>query len=276
LSSTEHLIRLGLNSNEAKALDALMALGPSGAADVHRFSGMPRNKAYESLEKLAARGIIEVQLGRPMLYRASVAKSVIDNLTESYGREAKEALEALEVRQEAGRGESAEPQGERTYAWMVRGEQAVKRRLAELIYEAKGDVFAIGGYPPKYLLSAKTALKAASKRGLAVRPVSMIRPTQDVVDISNEDKSVIEFRTVKSSPTLRVRIQPHDEPIIDSFANMTGVGAMVIVDETLAFDIFDEGSDPKKASGVLMKVPGIPRIQKATVERILALYTRRV
>jgi sugar-specific transcriptional regulator TrmB len=276
LSSTEHLIRLGLNSNEAKALDALMALGPSGAADVHRFSGMPRNKAYESLERLASRGIIEVQPGRPMLYRASGAKMVIDGLTESYGRQAKEALEALEQRQETGRGDSPEPQGESTYAWMVKGEQAVKRRLAELIYEAKEDVFEIGGYPPKYLLSAKTALKAASKRGVVVRPISMIRPTQDVVDVSNEDKSVIEFRTVKSSPTLRVRIQPHDEKIIEGFVNTTGSGSMVIVDETLAFDIIDDGSDPRKASGILMKVPGIPRIQKATVERILALYTRRL
>ncbi len=92
MSSTEHLVRLGLNVNEAKALDALMALGPSGAADVHRHSGMPRNKAYESLERLASRGVIEVQHGRPVLYRASEAKSVIENLTESYGREAKEAL----------------------------------------------------------------------------------------------------------------------------------------------------------------------------------------
>jgi len=94
LSSVEHLVRLGLNGNEAKALDALMALGPSGAADVHRVSGMPRNKAYESLERLAARGIVEVQPGRPMLYRASRAKAVIESLTESYGREAKDALQA--------------------------------------------------------------------------------------------------------------------------------------------------------------------------------------
>ena len=42
-----------------------MALGPSGAADVHRYSGMPRNKAYESLERLVSRGVIEVQHGRP-------------------------------------------------------------------------------------------------------------------------------------------------------------------------------------------------------------------
>lgn len=275
MSSTERLVRLGLNGNEAKALDALIALGPAGAADVHRYSGMPRNKAYESLERLAARGVVEVQPGRPMLYRASQAKSVIDNLTESYGREAREALRALEERQEAGR-ESSEPQGETTYAWMVKGEQAVKRRLAELIYEAKEDVFGIGGYPPKYLLSAKTALKAASKRGVVVRPISMIRPTQDVAELSNEDKSVIEFRTVKSSPTLKVRIQPFDDRIIDGFVGTQGSGSMVIVDQTLAFDIIDDGTDPKKVAGILLKVPGIPRIQKATVERILALYTRRI
>ena len=276
MTSTEHLVRLGLNVNEAKALDALMALGPSGAADVHRYSGMPRNKAYESLERLASRGVIEIQHGRPVLYRASEAKNVIDNLTDSYGREAKEALRALEERQEAGRGQSPEPQGETTYAWMVKGEQAVKRRLAELIYEAKEDVFGIGGYPPKYLLSAKTALKAASKRGVTVRPISMIRPEQDVAEISNEDKSVIEFRTVKSSPTLRVRIQPYDEQIINGFVGTQGSGSMVIVDQTLAFDIIDDGSDRRKVSGILLKVPGIPRIQKATVERILALYTRRL
>ena len=276
MSSTEHLIRLGLNSNDAKALDALLAIGPSGAADVHRYSGMPRNKAYESLERLASRGLIEVQPGRPMLYRASGARMVIDSLTESYGREAKEALGALEETQEAARGDYAEPQGENTYAWMVKGEQAVKRRLAELIFEAKEDVFGIGGYPPKYLLSAKTALKAAAKRGVTVRPVSMIRPTEDVGDVSNEDKSVIEFRTVRSSPTLRVRIQQYDDQIINGFVNMWGAGSMVIVDETLAFDIIDEGSDPRKVSGILMKVPGIPRIQKATVERILALYTRKL
>lgn len=276
MSSTEHLIRLGLNINEAKALDALMALGPSGAADVHRYSGIPRNKAYESLEKLAGRGVIEVQPGRPMLYRASGAKAVIDSLTENYGREAKEALEAFEERQRSGREDSPEPQGENTYAWMVKGEQAVKRRLAELIYEAKSDVFGIGGYPPKYLLSAKTALKAASKRGVVVRPISMIRPTQDVNEVSNEDKSVIEFRTVKSSPTLKVRIQPFDDQIINGFVSTQGSGSMVIVDETLAFDIIDDGSDPRKVSGVILKVPGIPRIQKATVERILGLYTRRL
>jgi sugar-specific transcriptional regulator TrmB len=276
LGSTEHLIRLGLNPNEAKALDALVAMGPSGAADVHRYSGIPRNKAYESLERLTNRGMVEVQPGRPVLYRASAPKNVIENLTETYVRTAREALAALEERRDSREGSSEAQSEGGNHLWVVRGEQAVRRRLAELIYDAKKDVFGIGGYPPKYLLSAKTALKAAAKRGLVVRPISMIRPTQDVAEISNDDKSVIEFRTVKSSPTLKVTVQPFDDRIIEGFVNMSGEGSMLIVDETLAFDIIDDGSGPKAVSGVVMRVPGIPRIQKATVERVLALYTRKL
>jgi len=275
-TSVEHLAKLGLNNNEAKALDALIALGPVGAADVHRFAEIPRNKAYESLEKLAARGIVEVQQGRPTLYRAIGAKGVIDHLLETYEKEAKQALGLLEKKQEEAREESEDIGGSEAYAWVVRGELGVKRRLAELIYSAKTDFFAIGGYPPKYLLGAKTALKAASKRGVKVRPVCMVRPTLSLSDLSQEERSIIEYRTIKAIQTIESRVQPYDEKIIAGFRGTSGVGGMVIVDEEIAFDILDPGKDPRKVSGLLFKAPGVPRIQKATAERILALYTRKL
>lgn len=276
MSSLDHLVRLGLNQNEAKALDALIALGPVGASDVHRYAQMPRNKAYEALEKLASRGIVEIQKGRPVMYRSVGAKAVIDALTESYGNEAKEALRALEEKREELSEEKGNTDGGSASAWMVRGEQGVRRRLAEVIYGAKSDIFCIGGYPPKYLLSAKTALKAAAARGVTTRAVCMIRPTEEIEEISSDDSAVIEFRTVKASETLKVRIQPHDEKLVGGFAGMSGVGGMVIIDEAVAFDIVDDGKDPKKVAGIIFKAPGIPAIQKATVERILALYTRKL
>ena len=100
MSSTERLIRLGLSKNEARALEALTALGPAGASDVHKQSGIPRNKAYEALESLAARGLVEVQNGYPTLYRPVSAKAVIDSLTENYGKDAREALLELERQEE--------------------------------------------------------------------------------------------------------------------------------------------------------------------------------
>jgi hypothetical protein len=42
----------------------------------------------------------------------------------------------------------------------------------------------------------------------------MVRPTQDFNEIPSDDRSVIEFRTVKASPTLRMKLQPYDEKIV--------------------------------------------------------------
>jgi hypothetical protein len=159
---------------------------------------------------------------------------------------------------------------------MVRGEQGVKRRLAELIYAAKSDIFSIGGYPPKYQLAVKTALKAATKRGVTQRSVCMIRPMLSMGEITNEEASVIEYRTIKALSTLKTKILPYDEKILGGFRGTSGFGGMVIVDESIAFDIVDDGKDPRKIAGILFRAPGIPRIQKATAERILALYTRKL
>jgi sugar-specific transcriptional regulator TrmB len=274
MSSMDHLVRLGLNRNEAKALDALITLGPAGASDVHRYSGMPRNKTYESLERLARKGMVEVQQGRPTLYRAVGAKVVVDGLLDDYQREAKEALDVLERKEVDQRGAVEEGAS----AWMVKGERGVRRRLAELIYDAQKDVFAISGYPPRYLLSAKSALKSAETRGVNVRPVCMIRPTEDFEEVgSGEASSIIEYRTVKSLSTLKARVMDaYDQKLVGGFSGMPGFGAMVIIDEAVAYDIVDEGKGPEMVAGILFKAPGIPGIQKATVERILGLYTRKL
>jgi len=273
ISTIDYLTRLGLNKNEAKVFDALISLGPVGAFDIHKYSDVPRNKTYESLENLAKRGMIEVQPGRPSLYRAIRPRLVVDTLIEDYEKAGKQVLTLLESRHEEA------PVGERgegaVSAWVVRGEQSVKKRLAELIYSAKNDIFAIGGYPPKYLLSAKSALKAATQRGIKARAVCMIRPIGVITD-DTPDRSIIEYRTIKAIPTLRKKIQPHDEKIISGIRGTSAFGGVVIIDEETAFDIVDEGKDPKGVTGILMKVPGVPLIQKATIERILALYTRKI
>ncbi len=274
MTTEEHLVRLGLNKNEAKALTALTVLGPAGASDVHRQAGIPRNKAYEVLESLAGRGLVEIQNGYPLLYRPVSARSIVEILTENFGREAREALSALERQEELT--EADDSKGPIASAWMVKGEQGIKRRLAELVTDSKTDVFGITSYPPKYFLSAKTTLKAASKRGVDVRMVCMIRPSDDQEGVSRDDSAVVEFRTVKASPTLKVRLQPFDDKLVGGFAGVPGYGGMVIVDESLAYDIVDDGTDPKKAAGIVFKAPGIPTLQKATVERILSLYTRKL
>jgi hypothetical protein len=108
-----------------------------------------------------------------------------------------------------------------------------------------------------------------------IRPISMTRPFEDV-KVSSDDSSVIEFRTVKASPKLTQKIDPYDQKLIESFKGIPAHGLMVVIDELIAFDIVDDGKDPKKVAGIVFRAPGIPRIQKATVERIIGLYTRKV
>jgi sugar-specific transcriptional regulator TrmB len=274
LSAVDYLVNLGLNRNEAKAFDALISIGPSGASDVHKSSDMPRNKAYEALERLAARGMIEVQQGRPTLYRVVDAKAVIKHLIEEYSTGATKAIDFFERKQEQLKAD-AESELDNTSAWMVRGEVGVKRRLAELIYDAKKDIFAIGGFPPKYPMAVKSAIKAAIKRNVNVRIVSMTRPLEDV-QVSPEEKSIVEFRAVNMNPKILQKIDTYDQKLIEGYRSISGYGGMVIIDESTAFDIVDEGKDAKKVVGILFRAPGVPRIQKATVERIIGIFTRKI
>jgi sugar-specific transcriptional regulator TrmB len=271
-TSADYLLPLGFNKNEARALDALISLGPAGATDVHKYSGMPRNKAYESLERLAGRGMIEIQQGRPTIYRAISARSLINNLAEDYSKVAKEALALLERKQEDAR-EGTDADLQKASAWVVRGELGVKRRLAELIYNAKFDVFLTGGYPPKYPLAVKSALKAARKRGIKVRAVSIIR-SFEYPEVSSDDSLVVEFRTIKTS--LKQKVEAYDQRLIEGYRSFSGNGCMAIVDDATAFDIVDDGRDPFKITGIVFRALGIPGIQKATVERVLGLYTRKI
>lgn len=274
MSLTDQLVALGLNKNEGKALDALISLGPAGASDVHKYSGVPRNKAYETLERLVQRGMVEIQEGRPTLYRARDSKEIVNSLLEEYSKEAKQALSILQKKQQDLL-ENKNHLAETASAWMIRGELQVKKRLAELICDAKEDIFAISGYPAKYLLAVKSALKAATKKGLNTRAVCMMSPF-GAPEFSSDDASIIEFRTLKTSSKSMQNIDLYDQKLLGSFRKMSGYGGMVIIDEATAFDIVDLGSDPNIAIGIIFKAPGIPCIQKATVERILGLYTRKI
>lgn len=263
------LIKLGLNANEAKIIEALTFLGPSGAFDIHNYSGVPRNKVYEILEKFARKGYVEIQPGRPMLYRISNPDAIVSNLVEEYrkaGDEVKSALKELQAENE---------DHDAAYAWVVKGREAARRKLADLIYSAKEDIFMIGGFPSQYLSHVISSLKAAKERGVATRAVCMVRPMEsNSPDI--DSAGIIEYRTIRDFSKGNVEFDRKDMEIMSGFRDTAGYGGVAIIDESAAFNIVDEGKFPEKVTGILIKAPGAPRIQKGTIERILSLYTRKL
>lgn len=268
-SLTNNLMKLGLNSNEAKIMDALLNLGPSGASDLHSYSGVPRNKIYEILDRFSERGMVELQPGRPLLYRVANPDTFIADLVDNYkaaGEEIKGKLNELRMRRE---------DTDSAYAWVVKGREAAKRRLADLIYSAEKDIFWIGGFPSEYIASVTSALKAAKQRGINTRPVCMVRPMEtgrkDIVK-----NGVVEFRTIRDFSKGDIEFDRRDMEIMGGFRDTAGYGGVAIIDESMAFNIVDEGKFPDKVTGILIKAPGAPRIQKGTIERILSLYTRKL
>lgn len=267
---SQKLVELGLNQNESKVLTALFSKGPMGATDINRHSGVPRNKVYEIVEKLASEGIVEVQPGRPVLYRAADPPSVIDGLVEKYrktGDTIRNALHELE----AIRGDD---EASSVYAWVVRGRDAVKRKLAELIYGAKSDIFVIGGFPNVYLEHIKTPVKASIKRGLNTRAIYMVNPMETLRD-DMMYRQVFEYRTVMIS-RVESNADRYDMKLMEGFRTTARNGCAAIFDETMAFNVVDETQDPSMVTGILVKAPGAPRIQKGTIERIMSKYTRKL
>ena len=58
------LEELGLSTYEARVLLALLQLGPASSADLARVSGVPRTSAYQVLEELGAKRLVERVPGR--------------------------------------------------------------------------------------------------------------------------------------------------------------------------------------------------------------------
>lgn len=123
---------------------------------------------------------------------------------------------------------------------------------------------------PQYPIAVKSSLKALSRKEVRVRAVSVIKPFEDA-KVSQDDSTVIKVRTLKTSPKLAEKKDIYDQKLIDSYRSISGYGGMSS-SMNLRLDIVDDGKDQNKMTGIVFRAPDIPRMQKATVERILGLY----
>lgn len=100
MSLTENLKNLNLTEYETKAYITLVKNGELTARELSSKSEIPYSKTYEITSLLERKGLVEIQLGRPRLFRASsprnalnqYAKRFEEDLTTRFS-EKKEALE---------------------------------------------------------------------------------------------------------------------------------------------------------------------------------------
>lgn len=263
-SLIDNLVKIGMNTNEARIVDARLKMGPSGASEIHSRSGVPRNKVYEIMDRFVQTGLIELQPGRPLLYMISDPNFLISDLMENYrkvGEDIKIQLSELSERND---------ENDTAYAWIVKEREPARRKLADLFYRAKEGIFWIGGFPSEYADHMTSSLRTAAKRNINTRVVCMVKPMETGRPDIIED-GIVEFRAIRDFTKGELNMDRRDMEIMGGFRDTAGFGGVAMIDESIAFNIVDEGRFPEKVTGILIKAPGAPRIQKETIERILSL-----
>lgn len=170
-SAVEALKDLGLTEYEARVYTALTRIKTGIASEIHQISGIPRSAVYGALEKLARRGIVEVQPTKPMRYKVVTPASTLEKLRSSFLLEARNALDALEEVYQ----EDADV-AEEDNIWIDRGARNVHDKLLEVIRGSGQKIVILNSDVLDGLLSRYQifddllpALVASAERGIRIR-----------------------------------------------------------------------------------------------------------
>ncbi len=132
-SVVDHLVRLGLSEYEAKAYVAIVAVGEGTVREISAQSGVPRSRAYDVLERLADKGLVEVGGSSPRSYRANDPLIASNQLMEEIRRSNDE------IQRELGEiGRKADNRD--TPIWTVKGDWAIDHKVAEVVDSAEREV----------------------------------------------------------------------------------------------------------------------------------------
>ncbi len=180
---------MGLTDYEAGAYVCLIEKGVSNAGDISKLTEIPHSKVYEVLRRLEKRRLVEVQKGRPMIFRALEPAIALDRLE----RELKESLEKEFHERKANLESDFEQR-------MVEITQAQKRALEELENLFEKSAAVEPSEDVVWTIRGIDNLNAEAKDLIAGadREVRLMLP--------NDDFSAIE-ETVKIAPSRGVRVQ---------------------------------------------------------------------
>ncbi len=128
-----HLMKLGLTEYEAKAYIAAVALGEGTIKEISEESKVPRSRAYDVMERLVQKGLVEAGSSSPRCYRANEPTIASSHLLDDMKRANDEAIRELSKI-----GHKAETR--ENPIWTVRGEWAIDHRVSEILERAKSEV----------------------------------------------------------------------------------------------------------------------------------------
>jgi sugar-specific transcriptional regulator TrmB len=126
-------MRLGMSEYEARAYVATVSLGEATVNEISKESGVPRSRAYEIMERLAAKGFVETGNTSPICYRANDPLTASNRLMEEVQHANEEILKGL---REIGR--RAEKRD--NPVWTLTGDWAIEHKVGELLDAANKEI----------------------------------------------------------------------------------------------------------------------------------------
>lgn len=120
------LMRLGFTEYEARAYSSIVSIGEGGIGDISLESGIPRARVYDVMERLAAKGFVEVGVSKPLRYRANDPERVLQGIMDEMKKNTYEVLKRLqEMKKETDRGSFP--------VWLITQEKGIDARIRELL-----------------------------------------------------------------------------------------------------------------------------------------------
>ncbi len=141
------LEQLGLTGSEVKAYVALLRGGTMTANDVSRAARIPYSKVYDSLKSLHAKGWVEEQKSRPVVFTARPPDTAIEELRARQQTERKEK-EQLVLDELMGIYAKTGEQ-ERPDLWIMRGTNEIRSRVKNLLLNCRAELLIV--LPPQVI-----------------------------------------------------------------------------------------------------------------------------
>jgi sugar-specific transcriptional regulator TrmB len=157
----EELKNLGLTRYEAQCYVSLARLGPSDVRRVADDARVPPPNVYESLERLARIGWVDLVVKRPATYRAKRPEAIKSMLAARMG----ETFDVLE------KSYSSEPAEDAELVYTLRGRERVLAKIHEMIGGSRESVILVA---PRMALGDSRLLdliEGAIRRKVRVRAV---------------------------------------------------------------------------------------------------------
>ena len=146
-SAESALEQLGLTGSEVKAYVALLRGGTMTANDVSRAARIPYSKVYDSLKSLHAKGWVEEQKSRPVVFTARPPDTAIEELRARQQTERKEKEQL--VMDELMRIYAKTGEQERPDLWIMRGTSEIYSRVKNLLLNCRTELLV--ALPPQVL-----------------------------------------------------------------------------------------------------------------------------